>query len=328
MKKKTSTLIVIILILTNLNIMVTSAYSVIPSGEAVGVIVNTDGLLVTEISGVTDTNGKTVHSALNAGIKTGDRITAADGNPLCYNEDLASYVADRSNDIVLTIVRENQKLYKTITPIKTQEGYKLGLWVRDSTAGIGTITYVDPANNSFAGLGHGICDADTDDILTIRSGNIQKCLITEPTKGKRGNPGELNGVFTGKNLGQIIKNTPFGISGVCTVTENRNSLEIANPDEVKKSSAYILANVDGKGVKKYNIEIKKISKTNQAGKNMVIEICDQSLIEITGGIVQGMSGAPIIQNNKLVGAITHVFVNNPKQGYGIFAWEMNKKTAA
>ena len=325
MKKKTSTLLVLILILTNFNIMVASAHSVIPSGEAVGVIINTEGLLVTETSQVTDTDGKSVNPAQIAGIKKGDRITAADGNPLYCIEDLANYVAGRSQNIVLTIVRSEKTLSKVITPIKTQTGYKLGIWVRDSTAGIGTITYIVPEDNSFTALGHGICDADTDDILTIRDGNIQKCNITEPTKGERGSPGELNGVFTGKVLGEINKNTPLGIFGICSIPVNTKPIEIADPDEIKQTNAYILANVDGKGVKKYSVEIKKILKTNQSGKNMVIEITDKELINITGGIVQGMSGSPIIQNGKLIGAVTHVFINNPKQGYGIFASEMLKK---
>lgn len=324
MKNKILPLFAFILILTNSYAVVSSAYSVIPSGEAVGVIINTKGLLVTDITEIIDSYGNKVNAAQKAGIKKGDRIISADGMTLENNEDLAKYVINRPNEIALTIIRNNKTLNLLITPTQTNEGYKLGIWVRDSTAGIGTITYIDPSNNSFAGLGHGICDISTDDILTIKEGNIQKCNITSPIKGERGKPGELNGVFSNICLGSILKNTQKGIYGSYSITHHGNPLEVADPDEVLQEKAYILANVDGKGIKQYSVQIKKIIKDNTSEKNMVIEVTDKKLINITGGIVQGMSGAPIIQNNKLVGAITHVFVNNPKQGYGIFATEMLK----
>lgn len=301
--------------------------TVIPSGEAVGVSLKTEGLLVTGITQVTDENGLTVNAAYKAGVQKGDRIIAVDGNTLSSIEDFTGYVKDRPNQIVLTVMRGDKKMNHLITPVKTETGYKIGVWVRDSTAGIGTITYINPDNSSFAGLGHGISDVDTGDILTIKKGNILTCSISAPTKGRRGDPGELNGIFSNAPLGEITKNSECGIFGKYTgncITDS--PVEIADPYEIKAAPATILANVDGNGKKEYEIRIRKISHSGTSGKNMIIEVTDPSLLEKTGGIVQGMSGAPILQNGKLAGAVTHVFVNDPKRGYAIFAAGMAEYT--
>ena len=322
MKRKFISLFALILCTTSVNIYHASAYAVIPSGEAVGVIIKTEGVLVTGITELTDASGLTVNAAYKAGIRKGDRIIAVDGKSVNTIEELANHIVSGPEKIVLTITRDKKTIKISTTPVQTKNGYKLGVWVRDSTAGIGTVTYIDPNNNTFAALGHGICDVDTDDILTIREGNIQRCNISNPTKGKRGNPGELNGYFGEESIGSIHTNSYNGIFGQCSITSNSQQVEIALPEEIKRSKAYILANVDGQGVKSYEVEIKKISKHTSGDKNLVIEVVDPALIKKTGGIVQGMSGAPILQNGKLIGAVTHVFVNNPKQGYGIFATNM------
>ncbi len=298
------------------------AYSVIPSGEAVGVTVKTDGLLVTGITEITSENGQSVNAAYRAGVKKGDRIMAVDGNILNTNEELASYVINRHQKIVLTINRKNKTLNLMIEPVKTDSGYKIGLWVRDSAAGIGTITCIDKNTGEFVGLGHGISDIDTNELINIREGNIFKCSITSPTKGKKGSPGELNGIFSSELIGKINDNTSSGISGNLIKATGNSEYTVAKKEEIEAGAAQILSNVDGMGVKAYNVEIKKIMINNTDGKNMVIKVTDPSLTQKTGGIVQGMSGSPIIQNGKLVGAVTHVFVNDPTRGYGIFIENM------
>lgn len=301
---------------------VVSAYSVIPSGEAVGVVIKTDGLIVTDITQITNEDGKTVNAAYKAGVKKGDVIKAVDGNIINTNEDLQNYVQNRPQEIVLTILRNENIIHLLISPVKTKFGYKLGLWVRDSTAGIGTVTYIDPNTKSFAALGHGISDIDTEKLMPMREGNILKCKINSPTKGQSGIPGELNGVFSGQVLGTLVQNSTNGIFGNVNNIWSMPTVEIAKNDEITVGDAYILANVDGMGIKKYNIKIKKIYPKDKSCKNMVLQINDQNLISKTGGIIQGMSGAPIIQSGKLIGAVTHVFVNNPKEGYGIFISNM------
>lgn len=298
------------------------ARSVIPSGEAVGVTIKTDGLLVTDITEITSENGHSVNAAYKAGVKKGDRIMAVDGNILKTNEELANYVINRHQKIVLTILRKNKTLNLMIEPVKTESGYKIGLWVRDSAAGIGTITCIDKSTGEFVGLGHGISDVDTNDIMTIRDGNILKCSITSPTKGEKGKPGELNGVFSNELFGKIYENTNSGIKGKINNISNAYECETAKKDEISTGKAQILSNVDGAGVKLYNVEIQKIMLNNNSGKDMIIKVTDSSLIEKTGGIVQGMSGSPILQNGKIVGAVTHVFVNDPTRGYGIFIENM------
>lgn len=307
-----------------LSISVTAAAeSVIPLGVAVGVAIKTDGLLVTGITEVTDENGHSVNAAYKAGIKKGDRIMAVDGNAVNSIEDLSEYVNDRPQEIIFSIIRKGEKIHKIITPVKTPAGYKIGVWVRDSTAGIGTLTYYNPESKTFAGLGHGISDIDTGDILTIKKGNILTCSLTEPIKGKKGIPGELCGTFTDKTLGEVSTNSENGIFGQITNAEITGTpLNIANPKEVTAGDAYIMSDVDGEGAKPYSVSIRKILSLSHETKNMIIEVTDQKLIDKTGGIVQGMSGSPIIKDGKLIGAVTHVFVNNPKQGYAVFAENM------
>ena len=298
------------------------ALSLIPSGEAVGITVKTDGLLVTDITEVTSENGQSVNAAYNAGVKKGDRIMAVDGNIIKTNEELSDYIINRHQKIVLTILRKNKTLNLMIEPVKTDYGYKIGIWVRDSTAGIGTITCINKENGEFVGLGHGISDVDTNEIINIRDGNVLKCAITSPTKGEKGKPGELNGVFSNELIGKISENTNSGIKGKITNVSNQIEYETADKNEISTGNATILSNVDGMGVKPYNVEIKKITLNNKNGRDMIIKVTDNALLQKTGGIVQGMSGSPIIQNGKIIGAVTHVFINDPTRGYGVFIENM------
>ncbi len=287
---------------------------VIPSGKAVGVKLYTDGLLVVGINSV---NGGAA-PAEKSGIKIGDRIMSANGEELATCEQFAEIVNNNPDGVTLSICRKNNMKEISAVPEPADEGgCKLGLWVRDSTAGIGTMTYYDPASNTFAALGHGICDVDTGNILTAKSGNILNCRIMSVVKSERGRAGELEGSFDGAPTGKITKNAQNGIFGAAYVPEQGEAIPIAEPEEVREGGAYILADIGG-GVKKYDVNITKVAD-NCSAKSITLKVTDEALIAVTGGIVQGMSGAPIIQNGMLVGAVTHVFVNDPARGYGVLA---------
>ncbi|MCI5605726.1 MAG: SpoIVB peptidase [Clostridia bacterium] len=314
--KKLSFIFIFILTLTSFTLS-TAADSetvyVIPSGEAVGVKIYTQGLLVVGMSQKTCSNK----------IKVNDRIEYANGTALISNEQFADIVNKNPDKITVTVDRKGEKITFDLKTYKDEDGInRLGLWLRDSTAGIGTVTYFNPKNNTFAALGHGIADIDTGNILTVKSGNILPCHILSVTKGENGNPGELNGSFDGSSIGKIMLNTENGIFGKYSYSVSAEPIPVASVSEIKEGYATILANVDGGSVKEYTAEIIKINPSGKSAKNMIIKITDRSLLAITGGIVQGMSGAPIIQNGKLVGAVTHVFVNDSSKGYGVFAENM------
>ncbi len=294
-----------------------AAQYVIPSGEPVGVKIYTDGLLVVGISS----------DCPQTGIKTGDRIKKANNTALVSTEQFVSIVNKYHDSLTLDIDRNGEEKAISAKAVKNEDGtYKLGVWVRDSTAGIGTITYYDAENKSFAALGHGITDVDTGNILTVKSGNILPCQILSVTKSENGNPGELNGTFSGNSLGEIKENADNGIFGKTDAVPEGEKTEVAEPDEIEEGNAEILADIDGNGTKRYSINITKISKNEKNRKNLVLTVTDETLLDLTGGIVQGMSGAPIIQNGKLIGAVTHVFINDSAKGYGTFAKNMTEKS--
>ena len=298
---------------------------VYPCGNAVGICLYTNGLLVTGDSPIIDQNGREIRPAIDAGIQKGDLLLQADGKEISSIEGFCASVSQKEGSLLLTVERNGQTFTKSVTPVHTDVGTKIGLWVRDSTAGIGTITYYNPNDQTLGALGHGIADIDTGSILSVKKGNILPCLITPPTKGEKGAPGELNGSFSSSPIGSVAKNTGEGI--FCRA-EDLSALTLPEPvpvarrDEITEGPAYILCDVDGSGVRPYHVEIKKYNPGRKDGKNFVLKVTDETLIEKTGGIVQGMSGSPIIQNHMLVGAVTHVFVNNPTKGYGILAEHM------
>lgn len=295
----------------------------IPSGEAIGVKLYTDGVLVVGISDVTDADGKISRPAKDAGIMVGDWILAVNGKKVENIDDFSDKINQSGGKLTLEIARDNRKKSVELSPAysKDSESYKVGLWVRDSTAGIGTLTFYNPENGTFGALGHGICDSDTKGLMTIRKGSVNLCRVQSVIKGERGVAGELSGDFSGSEIGDITKNTDAGIGGKTNVVPQGEPMMIASRFEVKKGSADVLCDVDGKGPQSYKIEITKIQK-NDGEKNLVLKITDPRLIEKTGGIVQGMSGSPIIQNGRIIGAVTHVFVNDPTRGYGIFIENM------
>lgn len=302
--------------------------SLVPGGKTVGIKMFTRGLLCVGTEKLKGEDGKTV-DAEELEIQSADIILRADGVLLHTVEQFGKIVEDSAGkELILTVVKNGKSYAKKITPVKTKDGYRLGIWVRDSTAGIGTITFSDKESGVFGALGHPITDVDTGVIMPVEKGSITGAEIVDVNKGERGEPGELRGLFdqSGTDHGVILQNTMQGIFGVVeegySVGANEAEIPVASKGYVKKGKAQIYANVSGEKVECFDVEITKLMPHAADGKNMVISVTDKRLLETTGGIVQGMSGSPIVQNGKLVGAVTHVFVNDPTRGYGIFIENM------
>jgi stage IV sporulation protein B len=298
---------------------------VIPSGKSVGMKLYTDGLTVTATQEVTDADGHNFDPAKNCGIRKGDIIYSAAGHTIESIDELAQAVNENPDGIEMEVRRGEDLMSVNADPVLTSDGTeKLGLWVRDSTAGIGTITYYMPDNNSYAALGHGISDSDTGNILSVKSGNIQQCSLLSVEKSTRGNPGEISGAFDGAEIGVIDKNTEAGVYGTITDKALFGTMPIkaASRYDVHEGGAYIMTDAAGNGVECYSVELQKVKNDSTDTKGIVFKITDERLINATGGVVRGMSGAPIIQNGEFVGAVTHVLVNDPSRGYGILGENM------
>jgi len=231
------------------------------------------------------------------------------------------------NELELTFIRDESTFVVNLSPIKTakESKYRLGFWIRDRSSGVGTLTFYHLESGKFGALGHAVTDVDTGSVLSIKDGEIINSKIIDIKEGEKGRPGEIKGIFnnTDKPIGSLIENTSSGIFGKTLMDIEEltilPALEIAYQHEIKKGKAYILTTLDDNKIGKYDIEIQKINyQSRPDGKGMVIKIIDERLIGKTRGIVQGMSGSPIIQDNKIVGAVTHVFVNDPLRGYAIF----------
>ncbi len=295
--------------------------TLIPCGDVIGIKIHTDGVLVVKLASVKTLGGEKKNPARDGGIKEGDIITKV-ADEKVKNSDHFSELINKNGgkSVELEIIRENQTLKIALTPQESEGHYKIGAWIRDSTAGIGTMTFVDPKSGAFGSLGHGISDADTSLLLSVAQGSITKCGISSVKCSQRGSPGELHGVFASNDIGIIKKNSYAGIYGFCDMEQfsQNKAVKIATRFEVKTGAAKIIATVDENGPKEYDIQIEKVMTNSGDEKGMIIKVTDERLLEKTGGIVQGMSGSPILQNDKIVGAVTHVFVNEPTRGYGIF----------
>ncbi|WDV47928.1 SpoIVB peptidase [Clostridiaceae bacterium M8S5] len=299
----------------------------VPGGHSIGVKLNTKGVLVVALSQITGLDGKKYCPAKEAGVKIGDIILEID--KIAVND--SNHVVELLNNIKaptkLVIERNGHKFETKVNPIKSNEDncYRIGLWVRDKTAGIGTLTFYHKETNSFGALGHGIQDIDTGKLIPVRKGEILHSKVSSIDQGKKGNPGEIKGIFydSNKPLGNIEKNTVFGIYGKGIENIKNplipNALPAATINEIRLGKAHILTTTKDNKIKRYEIEIvKKENQSKKKTKSMVIKIIDKELLKESGGIVQGMSGSPIIQNGKIIGAVTHVFVNDPTRGYGIY----------
>ncbi len=305
---------------------ISSKLELVPCGDVFGVKFFTKGVIVTDISEVESENG-ILSPAAKAGIKKGDVIVSLAGKETNTAETTTEIIASSGGKTLEAEFIRDEKTYKAkITPVKSSAdgAYKAGLWVRDSTAGIGTVTYYDPKTGNFGGLGHGIYDSETGLLMPLLRGAVVDITLEDIIKGRNGHPGELKGAFGTEKTGTLFGNTSCGVYGVLGKQPQTicGKMPCAIKSEVKKGSATILSNVDGLGVKEYGIEIVKIYSGDEPTKNFVIEVTDKELLEKTGGIVRGMSGSPIVQNGKLVGAVTHVLVGEPTRGYGIFIENM------
>ena len=316
--------------LKKIKVKVVDGQKVIPSGQVVGIYVETNGLLVIDTDGFTGENGVD-HAPSKNKLYRGDYIKKIDGADVLSKKQFIEKInQSNGNSVTLTVSRRSKVLKIKIKPefSKTDHMYKIGAWIRDNTQGIVTMTYIK--KDSFGGLGHGIYDMDTGKLLKIKGGFLLTPQIYSIKKGKSGTPGEIVGSIEYKEeniIGSIKKNTEKGIYGTVSDTESK-AYEIGYRQDVKKGKAYILSNLTG-SMKKYEIRISKVVPSDtDVLKSMEIEVTDKRLLNLTNGIIQGMSGSPIIQDGKLIGAVTHVFVDDPTKGYAILMetmiYEMKK----
>ena len=302
--------------------------SVYVSGNTVGIYMETEGVMIIDTGEILSEEGTKEEPARDM-VKPGDYIVTFNQQEVRNKKDLIEDLTElKEQNVVLGVMRDGQNIPVSLTPVKDTEGkYRLGIWVRDDTQGIGTLTYVDTTGR-FGALGHGISDVDTGSLLKVGQGRLYQAEILGIQKGTSGNPGELAGLIRyepGKVIGSVSQNSEKGIYGIysgSTSAVNLQNMEIAYKQELETGPASVLCCVDGE-VKEYEAEITKIDMNHEdSNKSFVIHITDPDLLDLTGGIVQGMSGSPVIQNGKFVGAVTHVFVQDATTGYGIFAETM------
>ena len=306
---------------------------VMPGGESVGVTLYTQGALVVGLGSITSSEGIQESPAKIAGIKAGDVVTSVNDITIEDSEDFLKIYSTTQGAIKVTVERDGEDRDFTVTPVldSTDNTYKIGMWVRDSTAGVGTLSFYDPNTLKYCALGHPITDVDTGVTLSVKDGEIIKSSILGISQGENGQPGEIHGSFGGasERLGNIEKNCEYGIYGsLYSKIENTlypDGVLLGYPEEAQLGEAVIVTSIDSKGVQAFTCDIIKLYPQTEAGsKGMVINITDQRLIEQTGGIIQGMSGSPVVQNGLLIGVVTHVFVNDPLKGYCIYAYWMKE----
>jgi len=299
-----------------------------PGGHSIGVKLKSKGVIVVGFAPVIGKRGLRSNPAEKAGIQLGDTLLEINNIEIMNPEHLNELINNSKGKPLVVTIKRNNKIFKTIIKPNydtREKSYQIGLWIRDIAAGVGTLSFYFPKKNSYGALGHIITDLDTGKPIEIKEGEIIKAQIAAIEKGARNKPGEKKGVFVQeeKILGNIIRNTEYGIYGkLKTPLRNpyyKKAIPVALISEVKEGPAEILTVLKGDTIQKYDVIIEKVYKQkNPKPKGLIIRITDKRLLKETGGIVQGMSGSPIIQNNKLVGAITHVFVNDPTRGYGVF----------
>ena len=301
---------------------------VIPMGRAVGIKLFSNGVLVVGMSSI-ETEGGTRCPGKACGLREGDVITHVNGGEVDTIEEVQAAMARHKGEpLTLRALRGRKPVQLRAAPVENRRGeYQLGVWLRDSMAGIGTMTFYDPDSGLFAALGHGINDVDTAILMPLETGAIMGASVTDVKRGRSGAPGELHGIFDlNEDLGSLYANTRMGIFGTIPagkqLERSREAVPVADRGEVCTGPATILSNVRGDRVEEFRIEITKVERDGDGTKNLTLKVTDPRLLELTGGIVQGQSGSPILQNGKLVGAVTHVLVNDPTRGYGIFIENM------
>ena len=294
--------------------------TVIPVGKAVGIKLFADGVLVVGLA-----DGQTPARA--CGLREGDIITAMDGQSIGSTEQVQSLLSQSAGRaMTLTVRRGSAALSLTACARQSGGVWQLGAWIRDSMAGIGTLTYYDPATGQYGALGHGITDVDTAQLMPLSSGSIIETTVKAVKKGVKGDPGELKGDFSvQRDVGTVTVNSSGGIFGTVAdagFLSGGTPVPVATAQQIRTGPAVILATVSGSDVQEYRVEIVRLYGADEPTRNMLLRITDPALLSATGGIVQGMSGSPILQNGRIVGAVTHVLLNDPTRGYGIFIENM------
>ena len=303
------------------------SHRVVPLGRAVGIKLFSDGVLVVGLSDLDSAQGPE-SPGKRCGLKTGDVITHINGQEVDSIEAVQTILREQGQEpLTLSAQRSGRAMQLSAQAVRNERGdYQLGVWLRDSMAGIGTLTFYDPDSGVFAALGHGINDVDTAMLMPLESGGLMYAEVAEVARGSSGSPGELHGSFdVQRELGTLYANTERGIYGVMKegLFSGSETVELAQRDQVRVGPAVILANVKGEEVRPYDVEILHVYPESQGeNRNLMLRVTDPDLLAETGGIVQGMSGSPILQNGRLVGAVTHVLVNDPAKGYGILAQTM------
>lgn len=294
----------------------------VPVGQAVGISIRTDGVMVSELSEFETAGGEKVSPAKEAGILPGDVIHAIGGQPVTSAEDMAEALSDAPETVTVELSREGGSRTVTVEPFFDGQDTYLGVWVRDGLTGIGTVTYYDPDTGEFGALGHSVADSATGALVPLREGTIMPATVTGVTKSRSGSPGKLGGTFDyARVIGTIDLNCAVGIFGTAGEELTGDPIPTAPAEDVKTGPVTVISDVSGEK-REYSAEITRIYHNAHDSRDMMLKITDPELIELTGGIVQGMSGSPILQNGKLIGAVTHVLINDPEKGYGVFLENM------
>ncbi len=301
-----------------------AALELVPVGRSVGIEMQMEGVMIVGLSQV-ETDAGQCSPAADAGLEVGDVIVRVGDTATNTAAEFMDAVSKAEGEkLSVTVRRNGEERCYTIEPQAARDGSKqMGLWLRDSVAGIGTITFYDPDSGAYGALGHGITDADTGALLPLGDGEILDATVVDIQPGQVGTPGQLCGHFQeGNSCGTIACNTDCGIFGQLSTPEEGEALPVAGESEITLGSATILANVRGTEVEAFSVEITRLYRGDEPGRSMMLTVTDETLLKLTGGIVQGMSGSPIVQNGKLIGAVTHVLVNDPTRGYGISMEDM------
>jgi stage IV sporulation protein B len=314
-------------------VQVMKPMELLPGGQSIGVSLQTKGVLVVGQAPIVDKNGKKVFPAKEAGIEIGDTILKIDNKEVLTDQDVSNALnqaGERKGNASVIFKHQGRILEKILKPVFCMETgrYRVGLFVRDEAAGVGTLSYFDPKSNQYGALGHVITDADTNQRIEVNNGKIMASSIYAIEKGKRGHPGEKLGSFVSNSpfSGTIEKNTITGIfgkvKGQVTNPYFKEPIPVGWESDIKIGPAKIYTVVQGDKIEEFNINIDRVMHNRIDSKNMIVRVTDPRLLNITGGIIQGMSGSPIVQDGKLIGAVTHVFVNDASRGYGVFIQNM------
>lgn len=307
---------------------ITEGRKVIPLGDLVGLKLYTQGVLVVGISEIEGEDNRTYKPFEDAGIEQGDSILEINNEEVDSTQKLLACVSkSHGKPMKVTYLKDGEEKSATITPVKTGDNtYKLGLWVRDAAAGVGTLSFYDMQTKSVVSLGHGIQDIDTGEMVDISSGEFVTSTIVNIKRGEKNNPGKIEGsIENSKDIGDIYGNTKFGVyghlpkDGLISLDETK-AMEVAERNEIKEGDASIICSLEDGKKEEYSVNLQKLFRNNnENNKSMIVKVTDQRLLDKTGGIIQGMSGSPILQNGKLIGVLTHVLVSDPTTGYGVFA---------